>query len=187
MNSQEIIEKTLALNLFEPSKKRSNFFILGSWYSYNNSQECLFTADIPFHFLQYVCLSLSLSEHISELHEYIKKAKPSEPTLVEEYNQNKIGLPSFCVLNCRQENVIGVFSDYLMSQAVKKNTTIVKHFWRTTFENNTDHLGIKYSIFNKKFQTFEDYKTKTKFIKDYKTRDNVNLLMEFSKLWLVKR
>jgi len=186
MNSQEIIEKTLALNLFEPSKKRSNFFILGSEYRYNNSQECLFTADVPFHFLQYVCLSLSLSEHIPELREYIKKAKPSEPTLVEEYNQNKIGLPSFCVLNCRQENVIGVFSDYWLSQAVKKNTTIC-YFWRTTFEDRTDYLGIKYSIFNKKFQTFEDYKTKTKFIKDYKTRDNINLLMEFSKLWLVKR
>jgi hypothetical protein len=186
MNSQEIIEKTLALNLFEPSKKRANFFIVGSEYRWNNSQECLFTADVPFHFLQYVCLSLSLSEHTSELFEYRRKVKLENVHLIEEYNKNKIGIPSFCVLNCRQENVVGAFCNYWMTQKVVKNTAVCS-YWRTTFEDNTDYLGIQCSMFNKKFQTFEDLKTKTEFVKNYKTRDNIRLLMEFSKLWLVKR
>lgn len=146
----------------------------------------MFTADIPFHFLQYICLALSLSEHISQLYEYIRKAKQSEIKIEDEYNQSKIGLSSFCVLNCRQENIVGAFSNFWIAQKVVKNTAIC-YFWRTTFEDRTDYLGIQYSMFNKKFQTFEDLKVKTKFLKDYKTRENINLLMEFSKLWLVKK
>lgn len=182
MNQQEIIEKTLELNLFKPSKKRSNFFILGRTnIAY---QECLFTTDIPFHFLQYICLALSLSEHISELHQYIQRAKAA--SLTDEYNQNKIGLDSFSVLNCRQENVVGVFSRFWMTQKVKKNLMVCS-FWRTVFENRTEYFGVQYSTFNKKFQTFEDTKNKSGFLNDYKTRANISLLMEFAKLWLVEK
>lgn len=184
MNSQEIIENTLALNLFKPSNKRANFFIVGGNGFY--TQECLFTADVPFHFLQYICLALSLSEHFPELSDFIKRAPHSKETIVDLYNENKIGLSSFCVLNCRRDDIIGAFCNYWMTQKVVKNTAIC-YFSRFTYENRSEQFAIRYSMFNKKFQAFEDDKRKINMLPNYKSKENIKLLMEFSKLWLVKK
>lgn len=59
--NQDIINKTLAMNLFEENNKSSNWFVVE--YLNINVSRYYFTENIPFHYFQYICLWLTYSNY----------------------------------------------------------------------------------------------------------------------------
>lgn len=185
--NQKIIDKTLAMNLFEESKKSSNWFVVE--YMNTNVSKCYFTENIPFHYFQYVCLALTYSWLWTDVIGFYDKVH-SQDNIIDHYNREQ-KIDNFSVLNCLNDTLSGAFSRFWMKTKVGKNLNICNNFKTinvmTKFPDEVKQsFSFDYNTFNKKFNRFGDTKTKHKFI-PILSKYEINLLVEFSKLWLVKK
>lgn len=185
--NQKIIEKTLAMNLFEESKKSSNWFVsipLNIPKSY-----CFFTEDIPFHYFQYVCLWLTYSNYWLDRIDYCDEVN-SKDNIVGNYNREQ-KLDNFAILNCKQDNVCGAFSRFWLKTKVGKNLNVCYNQrtinMLTKFPDDIEQrFSFSMTTFNKKLNKFGNPKTKYKTL-PILNNQQTQLLSDFSKLFLVKK
>jgi len=186
--NQKIIDKTLELNLFKPSKKVSNYFLVYQGNPFSTSY--YFTESIPFHYFQHICLALTYSETFMELCEFRETIKNLSCPMVVS-NKNKIHLDNFSILNCQKDCECGAFSRFWIRTKIEKNLIIShsSHFSRMLNEltPSKQTLLIRTNTYNNKFKYFECSKPCCYDFEMNNFQENIQLLIEFTKLFLVKK
>lgn len=161
--NQDIINKTLAMNLFEENNKSSNWFVVE--YLNINVSRCYFTENIPFHYFQHICLFLTYSNYWLDLVDYSDKVNAKD-SIVENYNREQ-KLDNFAILNCKNDNVCGAFSRFWLKTRVGKTLNIcynqeTRNIITKIPDNIEQMFSFSTNTFNKKFNRFGDMKTKYK-------------------------
>jgi hypothetical protein len=188
MTEQEIINKTLAMNLFEENNKSSNWFIVDD-VNYLSISKCSFTKNIPYQYFQYVVLALTYKNfYFLELKDFCISVRQKN-NIVEEYNREQ-KLDSMAILNCKEDSVIGAFSRFWLKTKIGKNFGVCSRISAINLmtkspEQINQQLSYNITTFNFKFNRYNKYKRKH-FTVPILTKSEQSLLIEFAKIFLVK-